>query len=645
MTDIITTVINLSFNAVVTIGVVLVFRGMFSRIPKGFICVLWGIVAIKIICPLPSVRMVSDIPFQISITTSDNSLMQNTEVVKAGTSDSVYVDSQILRTDYNKPDYSEQRYYTYKHSEQKLRTVFIINKTTGIWLYILWISGEVILTVIYLAQYIKLKKIVSRAVPIRIIYSNRFTEFDNVYVSDEIKTPFVMGMMRPKVYMPSFLDEETYEYAIIHEIGHIKRHDNLWKLIGLIVATIHWFNPFVWIAYKLFSNDIEMACDEKVTCDKTKEEKKKYALSMLKCSYGQVDFLRVFPMFGAVSIKKRVKRLTENVKKNVLAIMVGVFLSIVILIYTLFDPVSGSENKKNFTYSTKPQIHITNWNEIAYIFDGELVIDESICSESNYRKPENIPNNNSYFIADDDMFITVIDKDGRVFSTCPYEYDQLAKTENELQKEIAEKGGNRGTGIPDAIILKEMQELDNAIGFKGSFAYDGYSYVDSKGKVFYNGSCIYSGNVKVLKIAGNTEDGMPYMLFEDGTLNKEYLNKSATFHLMYNDATEWTEIKDISGTGTIAALTDDGKIRCENKALQNKVSDWEKIIDFSYKYGNLVGVDENGRVLFASENAGLKMDIILAELAKWESVIAIDCNMNYVVGLTREGIMILPIIC
>ena len=645
MTDIITTVINLSFNAVVIIGVVLVFRGMFSRIPKGFICVLWGIVAIKILCPLPSVRIVSDFPFRMLITDSDNSLTKNTEVEKISEPGSGYVDSQILRTDYNKPNYPEQRYYTYKLSEQEIGTTVIINKNTEIWFYILWISGEVILTVIYLAQYIKLKKIVSSAVPIRIIYSNLFTEFDNVYVSDEIKTPFVMGMIRPKVYMPSYLDKETYEYALIHEIGHIKRHDNLWKLIGLIVTTIHWFNPFVWIAYKLFSNDIEMACDEKITCDKTKEEKKKYALSMLKCSYGQVDFFWVFPMFGDVSIKKRVKRLTENVKRNVLAIMFGVFLGIVILIYTLFDPVYGSENKKSSTYSTKPQIHITDWNEIAYIFDGELVIDESICSESDRRKPENIPNNNSYSVADDNMFITVIDKDGRVFSTCPYEHDLFAKMENVLQEEIVEKGGNRGKGNPDAIILKEMQELDNVIGFKGSFAYDGYNYVDDNGKVFRSGNCIYSGNAKVLKIAGNTEDGMPYMLLEDGTLNKEYLNKSATFRLMYNDATEWTEIKDISGTGTIAALTDDGKIRCENKALQNKVSDWEKITDFSYKYGNLVGVDENGRVLFASENVGLKMDIILAELVKWESVIAVDCNMNYVVGLTREGIMILPIIC
>ncbi len=642
MTDIITTVINLSLNAVVIIGMVLIFRGVFFRINKGFICVLWSIVAIRIICPLPSVKMVSNLPFQMVITDSDGSIKHNSEVVNIGDFDRENVENSIMQTGNKQPEVLGKSYYIYRLYEQDSGTTFTINRTTGIWLYILWISGGVILTIIYLGQFVKLKNRVSRAVPIRIVYSNLSTEFDNVYVSDEIRTPFVMGMNNPKIYLPYFLDRETYEYAVIHEKGHIKRHDSFWKLIGLVVVTIHWFNPIVWIAYKLFSNDIEMACDEKVTYGKTKEEKKKYALSLLKCSYGQVDFFRLFPMFGVVSIKKRVKRLIEDIKTNVFEIMLGVFLGIVILVCSLFAPVSGSANM-DLMYSIKPQIHITKWNEIAYTLDGKLIIDESMCTEFDYRKPEHIPKNDNYSIADDDMYITVIDKEGRIFSTSPYEYDLLVKTDNELQEEIVDKEGNRGIGNPNAGTLKEMQEFDNVVGFKGSFAYDGYSYVDNNGKVFFNGNCIYSGNAKVLKIAGNTEEGMPYMLLEDGTLNKDYLNKSATFRLMYNNAAEWTEIKDISGTGTIAALTEDGKIRCENKALQNKVVDWEKIIDFSYKYGNLVSVDENGRVLFASENVGLKIDAIQIELAKWESVIAVDCNMNYVVGLTQDGIKVLPI--
>ena len=238
--------------------------------------------------------------------------------------------------------------------------------------------------------------------------------------------------------------------------------------------------------------------------------------------------------------------------------------------------------------------------------------------------------------------IAKIDKDGHIHSTCPYDYESLAETGSGLMSNIAEGGGNLGTGGPDAEILKELSDAFNVAWFTGSFSYDGYSYADNEGRVFHNGKCVYSGNAKVVKIAGRLEEnGAPYQLMEDGTLYAEFLNHSGIFVLMHNNAEDWTDIKDISGTATIAALTWDGRIKCEDIGLQEKAADWREITDFSYKYGNLVCADKGGRVYFASENPDLNVSAIQDALADWHDVIAVDCNNAYIVGLTRNGVRIL----
>ena len=163
-------------------------------------------------------------------------------------------------------------------------------------LTILWAIGTVAVLVYGLISFWRLHKNIRGAVK----------REGNVFESERVLSPFVLGVIKPKIYIPFNLDEETYLHIISHEKSHIKNFDHITKLVSFVILAIYWFNPLVWVCYKLFTKDIELACDERVVKSYTQEKRKSYAEALLSCAMNEGRGI-IYPLaFGEVSIKERI---------------------------------------------------------------------------------------------------------------------------------------------------------------------------------------------------------------------------------------------------------------------------------------------------------------------------------------------------
>ncbi|WP_026495784.1 M56 family metallopeptidase [Butyrivibrio sp. WCD3002] len=166
----------------------------------------------------------------------------------------------------------------------------------------IWLAGVLIVLTLMELNYMKIRKKVRASV--RMPKLGR-----NVYKCDDIDTPFVMGFLRPAIYIPSGLDKATIENVLAHERAHIRRADHLRKHIGFLLLAVHWFNPLVWISYALFCRDLELSCDEKVISRMSLDEKKSYATALLRCSTNKRYVYTYQLAFGGVGVSSRVKHI------------------------------------------------------------------------------------------------------------------------------------------------------------------------------------------------------------------------------------------------------------------------------------------------------------------------------------------------
>ncbi len=201
-----------------------------------------------------------------------------------------------------------------------------------------WLAGVEVLLIYALISYIRLRKRTAASINIE----------NNVYLCDDINTPFILGAFQPKIYLPSVLGEDMREYVLAHEKAHLKRFDNIWKPLGYIILCAHWFNPFVWIFYILLCKDIEIACDERVISDKDIEYKKQYASTLLSCS-ANTSIISACPLaFGEVSVKERIRAVLNYKKPAFFGILAAVVLCVAVIVGFMTSPKqSGNDMKGN----------------------------------------------------------------------------------------------------------------------------------------------------------------------------------------------------------------------------------------------------------------------------------------------------------
>jgi hypothetical protein len=194
----------------------------------------------------------------------------------------------------------------------------------------LWILGITAMLIYTAVSYFKVKSRIGTAVLLQ----------DNVYQSERVTSPFVLGIIKPKIYLPFNLSEQDSSHVIAHEKAHIRRCDHLWKPFGFLLLTLHWFNPLMWVAYAILCRDIELACDEKVISNLDSEQKADYSQALLACSVSRRTIAACPLAFGEVAVKRRIKSVLNYKKPAFWVIVIAVVLSIGAAVCFLTDPAT-----------------------------------------------------------------------------------------------------------------------------------------------------------------------------------------------------------------------------------------------------------------------------------------------------------------
>lgn len=160
-------------------------------------------------------------------------------------------------------------------------------------LTVIWLLGVAALFLYSAVSYRRLRRRVCEAVILR----------DNIYQSENVCSPFVLGIIQPKIYLPYSVDSGALAYVIAHEQAHIRRGDHWWKPLGFLLLTVHWFNPLLWLGYILLCRDIELACDEKVIREMGSEQRADYTQALVSCSVSRRSIAACPLAFGEVGYK------------------------------------------------------------------------------------------------------------------------------------------------------------------------------------------------------------------------------------------------------------------------------------------------------------------------------------------------------
>lgn len=326
--------LNLSIQASILITVVLLLRFILNKSPKSIKCLLWALVAIRLVCP-----------FSIE---SKFSLAPDAEVVSM---DNYVGMPNVLSKTTGSDRYVKGYAESYDHE-----VVTVEKKNTDpLHIFsIIWLGGVVILAVYALGSCLKIWR--------RVKLSIRTTE--NIYICDRIDSPFIFGIIKPRIYLPSRMNEEQKESVIAHERAHLKRLDHFWKPFGFGLLSVYWFNPLCWLAYILFCRDIELACDEKVIKDMDAKQKKIYSKVLLSFSESEKHALACPLAFGEVGVKERIKSILNYKKPTFWIIAVAVISILVTSVLFLTNP-------QNNTYEIT--FHIPAECEGALVFADEEI--------------------------------------------------------------------------------------------------------------------------------------------------------------------------------------------------------------------------------------------------------------------------------
>ena len=329
-------IVNMSISASWIVLAVLLLRLLLKKAPKWITVLLWGIVAVRLICPFSIESAMSLIPSSETINTDimveGDSMLENDIVVEhkplIDTGVSIINDAvnPIIEENFSpEPEMEPQG----DISMTPMRGIISILSWA-------WVGGMVVMLAYTVISYLRVKNKIGTAVLLR----------DNIYQSENVVSPFVLGVVKPRIYLPFNMDEQDMEHVIAHENAHIRRKDHLWKPFGFLLLTLHWFNPFIWLGYVLLCRDIELACDEKVVKEFDNQQKADYAQALLTCSVNRRVIAACPIAFGEVGVKDRVKSVLNYKKPAFWIIIVAILASSIAAVCFLTDPVSKEEESE-----------------------------------------------------------------------------------------------------------------------------------------------------------------------------------------------------------------------------------------------------------------------------------------------------------
>ena len=348
-------IIHMSISASWLILAVLILRFALKRAPKWVNVLLWGIVAVKLICPFSMESPISLVPASIGSGELVSEWMDDyIDDIDIHYSDSVYYDVAIGSGRMPICDGKDGYYVVTKHD--RLGEPATVETTIIPILSVVWISGVIVLTLYMTISYWRLVRNVDTA----ILYA------DNIFQSENVNSPFVLGIIKPRIYLPFKIHNEVLEYVIAHEQTHIHRKDHWWKPLGFFLLTVHWFNPLMWLAYVLLCRDIELACDEKVIKQLDNYSRANYTQALVACSVNRHK-IAVCPLaFGEIGVKDRVKSVMNYKKPTFWMIVLGVISCVIVAFCFLTNPVSKNTVVMGANYNIEKVLYaVTVGDEVS----------------------------------------------------------------------------------------------------------------------------------------------------------------------------------------------------------------------------------------------------------------------------------------
>ena len=310
-------VVNMSISADWLVLAVLALRLILKKAPKWVNVLLWGIVAIRLICPFSIESALSLIPSTETI--SPEIMMDWTPEISTGIEPLDQVVNPVISTSFAPQGMA---------SANPLQILIPVAAN-------LWLLGVLILLAYTAISYLTLRYKLRTAVILR----------DNVFQCETVSSPFVLGILKPRIYLPYAMDGKNLSHVVAHEKAHIRRKDHWWKPLGFLLLTVYWFNPLMWVAYILLCRDIELACDEKVIAELENDQRADYTQALVTCAVNRRMIAACPLAFGEVGVKDRVKCIMNYRKPTFWIIVTALVVCVVVAICFLTDPAGTSLTK------------------------------------------------------------------------------------------------------------------------------------------------------------------------------------------------------------------------------------------------------------------------------------------------------------
>ena len=303
-------ILNMSIAASWLILAVMLLRFVLKKAPKWITVLLWGIVALRLAVPFSFESALSLIPS--AETFNAHNIQYETPAISSGIPAVNNAVNPVLGETFA------------PNSVGSINPLYIWTLVVSA----IWLVGIAAMLLYAVISYVRVRQSVAERAPYE----------GNIFLCDHVKSPFILGLVRPKIYLPSSMDEAAMGPVIAHEKAHLARHDHWWKPLGFLILAVHWFNPLCWAAYVLLCQDIELACDEKVIRQMDLDGKKQYSTALLECST-QRRLVTICPLaFGEVGVKERVKNVLNYKKPAFWVIVAAVIACAVVTVCFATNP-------------------------------------------------------------------------------------------------------------------------------------------------------------------------------------------------------------------------------------------------------------------------------------------------------------------
>ena len=328
-------IVNMSISAGWLVLTVLILRLILKKAPKWINVLLWGIVALRLICPFSIESALSLIPSQETI--SPEIMMDWTPEISTGIESLDQVVNPVISTSFA-PEPSA--------SANPLQILIPITAN-------IWLLGVLVMLIYTAVSYISLQRKLRTAVILR----------NSIFQCETVQSPFVLGVFRPRIYLPYAIEGQNLYHVVAHEQAHIRRKDHWWKPLGFLLLTVYWFNPLMWVAYVLLCRDIEIACDEKVIAKLEAEQRADYTQALVACSVNR-RMISACPLaFGEVGVKERVKSIMNYRKPAFWIVLLAMIACAAVAVCFLTDPIDSAEEPI--------ETDVMQMQQVSFLYDTE----------------------------------------------------------------------------------------------------------------------------------------------------------------------------------------------------------------------------------------------------------------------------------